>query len=95
MARLIDKDVLLECLCKGCSEYSGGICRWEHGLCAEYTIINQMVTIEAEPKHGRWKTKVIHDTYCFQCSACNSIYNGDTHYCPHCGAKMDGGAENG
>lgn len=43
--------------------------------------------------HGRWKTKVIHDTYCFQCSACNSIYNGDTHYCPHCGAKMDGGAE--
>ena len=46
-------------------------------------------------RHGRWKTKVIHDTYCFQCSACNSIYNGDTHYCPHCGAKMDGGTENG
>ena len=52
-------------------------------------------TIEAEPKHGRWKTKVIHDTYCFQCSACNSIYSGDTYYCPHCGAKMDGGAKNG
>lgn len=42
--------------------------------------------------HGRWKTIVIHDTYCFQCSACNSIYNGDTQYCPHCGTKMDGGA---
>lgn len=52
-------------------------------------------TIEAEHvRFGRWKTKVIHDTYCYQCSYCNSVYIGDTHYCPNCGARMDGGADN-
>ena len=56
-------------------------------------IVDRQPTIDAVPVNdGRWKTKIIHGTYCFQCSACNSIYNGDTHYCPHCGALMDGGA---
>ena len=57
--------------------------------------IKQMRTVEAEPvRHGRWKTKVIDTTFCYQCSACNSVYVGETTYCPHCGAKMNGGEDN-
>ena len=76
----------LECDC----ERDDASCRMcEYNFCIG--VLKEMPTIEPEVRHGRWKTKVIHDAYCFQCSACNSIYNGDTHYCPHCGAKMDAG----
>ena len=89
MARLIDADALKARLYKCVIIMPNG------EKCMADRAIDAQPTITAEPKHGRWKTKVIHDTYCFQCSVCNSIYNGDTHYCPHCGAEMGGGAENG
>ena len=73
-------------------------------------VIDAQPTVTAESKHGRWlnMTKGIPLTekqlksYSFAgcCSVCRE--NSGTQYatrrfnfCPYCGAKMDGGAENG
>lgn len=45
-------------------------------------------------KHGRWKDTGMHFLP-YQCSACETLEEGRTNYCPNCGAKMDGGADNG
>lgn len=58
-----------------------------------------------EAVHGRWieNTAPSMDTY-YTCSVCNEDFctlDGTTpennlyHYCPNCGAKMGGGADNG
>ena len=64
-------------------------------------------TIEAEPvRHGRW-IPIEYDSYAdgapvwdkYECSECGHEHSGEedtlTAFCPHCGARMDGGAENG
>ena len=68
-------------------------------------IIDQMRTVEAEPvRHGTWKYGYNSDAglLCYYCSACGKEAYWDTDYgqqrfdfCPMCGAKMDGGADNG
>ena len=50
----------------------------------------------APVRHGQWKCHG--DCGVTECSACGwSIeeYVGDYAYCPNCGAKMDGGVDNG
>lgn len=52
--------------------------------------------IEAEPvRHGRWELKrhkLFGNSYDYVCSACGCDYAlAEYNYCPHCGAKMDGG----
>ena len=48
---------------------------------------------------GRWSGAGFgelpkHAPYGWACSACGGIsFNNEYIYCPHCGAKMDGGAE--
>ena len=56
-------------------------------------------TVEAEPvRHGRWNYRH-EDDWCY-CTACGTDAEGsdgeclETDYCPHCGARMDGGADN-
>lgn len=52
-----------------------------------------------EVKHGEWveiKTGEKLYDYCFKCSNCNketppNSFVVSPDYCPHCGAKMDGG----
>ena len=93
--RLIDANALHEILCSGCTKYSGGICRNEYGRCAEYTIIKQMQTIEAEPiRHGRW-SECWHDDRLYSgiCSECEKasvrpVGSDPLPICPKCGAKM-------
>ena len=53
---------------------------------------------EVPVKHGRW----INENFYTHCSACGkmAIYDKygqefESDYCPHCGAKMDGGDLNG
>lgn len=53
-------------------------------------IIDRAPAVDAEPvHHGRW----IDDN----CSECGQyVYHGDArNYCPNCGARMDGGKDNG
>lgn len=52
----------------------------------------------AQVVHGRW----IEDHDYLKCPKCGAMVKrdftffdiGDWHYCPNCGAKMDGGTEN-
>ena len=108
MPELIDKQALLEILCFGCTKDRDGICRNEHGRCAEYTIIKLMTTIEAKPvRCGRW-IPTEYDSYAdgapvwdkWECSECGHEHSGEedtlTAFCPNCGADMrEEGAGNG
>ena len=42
--------------------------------------------------HGRWKR---YGKNLGECSECGEIVSVRSNYCPNCGAKMDGGIENG
>ena len=49
----------------------------------------------APVRHGRW---IMHDDefgLTCECSACHIETMGDGNYCPNCGCRMDGGADNG
>ena len=52
--------------------------------------------INAEPvKHGRWKQPRYTRAPLYVCSECDASAFKAHNYCPNCGAKMDGGADNG
>lgn len=50
--------------------------------------------------HGRWEQDANGDWYCTNCGEVVAIYDSGRErtylkpYCPNCGAKMDGGADN-
>ena len=61
-------------------------------------------TVDAvEVVHGRWIEKVdMVESYLadctevfYECSVCECANIGESPYCPNCGAKMDGGNEDG
>lgn len=59
--------------------------------------ITEAPTIEASAvRHGRWEHGVW-QTYPdgYVCDRCSTGYAIPYNYCPHCGAKMDGGVEDG
>ena len=52
--------------------------------------------------HGHWVEKELFIPWCdddvdiiYECSCCRTESGGTSPYCPNCGAKMDGGADNG
>lgn len=45
--------------------------------------------------HGRWISNCVGSPAFFVCDQCNTAWYNDTKFCPNCGAKMDGGANNG
>lgn len=69
------------------------------------SIIDEQTTIEAEPvRHGRWVQlsygcytdgNLVYDEW--ECSECHFRCSGEgepyLNYCPHCGAKMRGEAD--
>lgn len=61
-------------------------------------LIDEQPTIQLEPQEGHWIP--VHpiqsdDPGAYMCSKCKTgmweIRPSAYHYCPHCGAKMDGG----
>ena len=86
MADLIDRNVLLESL--EIKDMPKTV--YETGYCDSRTIaiykISKMPTVDAEPiRHGRWEC----GGFCSECGLDNE--ERKTAYCPHCGARMDGG----
>lgn len=74
-----------------------------HGVTA--ATIDAMPVVDARPVvHARWEPEEnIFDDSTWYCSACHEPWtiiagtpeeNG-MHFCPNCGAQMDGGAANG
>lgn len=104
--RLIDADVLLERFVeKGqrSNRYKLGE-NWELNFPEIYDVVNQQPPIDAEPiRHGHWRAdETVYTTGEVWCSVCRTLYyigdlydvgggNNLPNYCPHCGAKMDGG----
>lgn len=65
-------------------------------------MLKEAPVIEAEPvRHGEWSAYRIngydglHPVYETQCSLCGGYARFTYRFCPHCGAKMDGGNEDG
>ena len=70
------------------------------GFQAGLLAVIRQPTIEAEPvKHGRWEHLGGDEWYCTNCGEVISTegsWDKPTYkHCHECGAKMDGGAENG
>ena len=78
------------------------------GLCEATEIIKDAPTVDAvEVVHGRWITDQVEafnplteEPYLLdvlQCSVCGEYFDVSEarNYCPNCGAKMDGGNEDG
>lgn len=90
--RLIDANALKAKLKIGTntatySDYCNGYCDARQ---VDLDAIDAAPTIEAEPvRHGRWEC----GGFCSECGLDNE--ERKTPYCPHCGVRMDGGADNG
>ena len=61
--------------------------------------INEQPAADVEPvRHGCWvkeKSDVLIHWHCSVCEKCYFLEEPNADYCPHCGAKMDGGDLNG
>ena len=92
--RLIDANALIQNHCGACANKE--FCSEES--CPYYEIrrrIETAPTIEAEPvRHGRWLNRKRNGYAVLVCSECEREKEGYTRtaYCPHCGARMDGGS---
>ena len=60
-------------------------------------MIYEMPAADVAPvRHGRWiKRKTWNFHVCSECSFETSPYMSCMNYCPNCGAKMDGGVDDG
>lgn len=57
-----------------------------------------MPTIDATPvRHGRWEQGDMYDcgNICSECDYDSAYTPCDMRYCPNCGARMDGGEDDG
>ena len=94
--RLIDANALKAKLKIGTntatySDYCNGYCDARQ---VDLDAIDAAPTIEAEPvRHGRWIYNG-YDEYP-TCSYCNQSDTYAEDYCGNCGARMDGGDDNG
>lgn len=84
MPELIDRDTLRYDLCAClCGAYEQ--CQeWCHTL----KVINMQPTIDARPvRHGQWECGGV----CSECGLDTAEHK--PNFCPHCGARMDGGEQ--
>ena len=63
-------------------------------------IVDQQPTVEAIPaadvvpvRHGRWIEYRQGRWVYAKCSKCETVHDVRTNYCPNCGDKMNGGAD--
>lgn len=96
MAEYIEREILLK------KNFYSENCNSEENRWNDYAIkdiIRHIPAADVAPvKHGHW---IQIDKNKCECSNCGIIVliavypHGDKNYCPNCGAKMDGGENNG
>ena len=96
MAEYIEREILLK------KNFYSENCNSEENHWNDYAIkdiIRHIPAADVAPvKHGHWRQ--VDESKC-ECSNCGIIVliavypHGDKNYCPNCGAKMDGGENNG
>lgn len=93
---LISRSALLEAIEKDHPPFYDGqdIADWQEKC------IKDAPAVDAEPvRHGEWSNYQIngydrlHPIYETRCSLCDKYARFKYRYCPHCGARMDGGNE--
>ena len=93
--RFIDANNLIEEIreerCYNCRNFKDMKC--DYCGTADYIyMIEDMLTADVAPvRHGRWKR---YGKNLGECSECGEIVSVRSNYCPNCGAKMDGCADN-
>jgi len=98
----IEREAALESLCTGC-EYvpidEKENCPYRFTGCQEYANIFAIPAADVGTvRHGRWIKYAPYNSDMMTCSKCEKywILDGDQydyHYCPNCGARMDGDSE--
>ena len=102
---LIDRDLFIDEYCKCCPHPCS---KDSNAKCMTVYKISRMPVVDAVPVvHGEW-ISVDGTSECdeWDCSVCErrltfgELLNAEdvyewNHYCPNCGAKMDGGEEDG
>lgn len=101
MAECIEREATIkrikEVYCVGCNSYNGVRCR-ACGIGDAIDMIENAPAADVAPVvHGRWVTHyrsgtTVAEGYVSTC--CDMWNNRKSDYCPHCGAKMDGGESN-
>lgn len=99
MIEMIDRQSVLEIAISYCPDDDGSCSKYGHDLREMLDELEGLPTVEVAPmRHGRW----INNTFCSECKrfpvdVSVPISNQElTKYfsrCPHCGAQMDGGAD--
>ena len=74
--RLVDADALM----RDIEHYNLSDGKFQHWVEVQPTI--------EERKVGKWIEK---DEFTVECSICKSEWLYETHFCPHCGARMEVG----
>ncbi len=101
--RLIDQEKVYQCACTGCTKHGNELGECYHDEPCE-RLIFAFTTAEPEDAvevvHGRWIAVPSSDMMtgkAYKCSECGKMRYGSyqPNYCQHCGAKMDGGNEDG
>ena len=99
---LIEQEPLLRRLRARYSRVEGGGTIYTPSMMLAIRIVEQAPTIDAAPVvHGRWIDSDEFKGF-KMCSACRDCHIGeawelgkDGRYCPGCGARMDGGEDDG
>jgi len=91
--RLIDANALVEYMCGHC----GASCNLEDECCADVDAVKKASTITPDDirPRGRWVDiyrLAVNPEWICRCSLCGCPQDFKHHYCPNCGAKMDGKA---
>lgn len=93
--RLVDANALVQLLRgKLIAKYP---CTFYFGLIAAADEIEKIPAVDAvEVVHGNWKYRMEYEDFVdADCSVCGNTSLYMYKYCPNCGAKMDGGKDNG
>lgn len=95
MAEYIERETAIKELMNDAPEQVG-YSREDAADCIRYMDSADVVPV----RHGYWISKNPHGyEWIFVCSNCDYIdgypFNDRSNYCPNCGAKMDGGINNG
>ena len=73
--------------------HSYGKAEYAYGVAVEEVV--KAPTIDAVPVvHAKWRQARFTQAPLYICSECDNQAYTSHHYCPNCGAKMDGGIEN-
>lgn len=97
MIEYIDREAAIASLCCDCS--ATGDCR-PGERCVDYARLKEIPAADVvEVRHGRWIEQPLDFDLCgvayYQCSECGKEQQTPSNYCQFCGAKMDGGQDDG